>query len=107
MQLVANLVQNAIVHNLPEGGAVWVSASDVYPEGVRLTVENTGEDLAPDLVSTFTEPFLRGTERIHTDQAGDGLGLAIVKSITEAQKGHLPDANRQGRGRPQRHGEAA
>ena len=97
MQLVANLVQNAIVHNLPEGGAVWVS-TDVYPEGVRLTVENTGEDLAPDLVSTFTEPFLRGTERIHTDQAGDGLGLAIVKSITEAQKGHLTLTARAGGG---------
>ncbi len=88
MQLAANLVQNAIVHNLPEGGAVWVS-TDAHPEGVELTVENTGEELAPDLVSTLTEPFLRGTERIHTDQAGVGLGLAIAKSITEAHDGSL------------------
>jgi two-component system sensor histidine kinase VanS len=88
MQLAANLVQNAIVHNLPEGGAVWVS-TDAHPEGVELTVENTGKELIPDLVSTLTEPFLRGTERIYTDQAGVGLGLAIVKSITEAHDGTL------------------
>ncbi len=41
------------------------------------------------LVSTLTEPFLRGTERIRTDHAGVGLGLAIVKSITQAHDGTL------------------
>ena len=97
LQLAANLVQNAIVHNLPEGGVVWVS-TDADPEGVGLIVENTGEDLAPDLVSTFTEPFLRGTERIHTDRAGVGLGLAIVKSITEAHEGNLTLTARAGGG---------
>jgi two-component system sensor histidine kinase VanS len=56
---------------------------------VVLTVENTGERLAPQLVSTLAEPFLRGTERVRGDQAGVGLGLAIVKSITEAHDGTL------------------
>jgi two-component system sensor histidine kinase VanS len=56
---------------------------------VVLTVENTGEELAPELVSTLVEPFQRGTERIHTDHAGVGLGLAIVKSITQAHDGTL------------------
>lgn len=88
LQLAANLVQNAIVHNLPKGGAVWVSTG-AHPEGVELTVENTGGALTPDLVSTLTEPFLRGTEPIYTDHAGVGLGLAIVKSITEAHDGTL------------------
>jgi len=96
-QLAANLVQNAIVHNLPEGGAVWVS-TDAYPGGVELTVENTGGELTPDLVSTLTEPFLRGTERVHTDQASVGLGLAIVKSITEAHAGTLTLTARAGGG---------
>jgi two-component system sensor histidine kinase VanS len=41
------------------------------------------------LVSTLGEPFQRGTERIHSDQAGVGLGLAIVKSITKAHDGTL------------------
>ncbi len=52
-------------------------------------VENTGEQLTPQLVSTLTEPFQRGTQRIRTDHAGVGLGLAIVKSITQAHDGTL------------------
>jgi two-component system, OmpR family, sensor histidine kinase VanS len=88
LQMTTNLVHNAIVHNLPERGAVWVTTS-VRPEAAVLTVENTGEPLAPELVSTLVEPFRRGTERIRTDDAGVGLGLAIVKSITQAHDGIL------------------
>jgi two-component system, OmpR family, sensor histidine kinase VanS len=88
LQLTTNLVHNAIVHNLPEQGTVWVTTS-IHPDSVVLTVENTGEKLTPQLVSTLTEPFQRGTERIHDDHAGVGLGLAIVKRITQAHDGTL------------------
>jgi two-component system, OmpR family, sensor histidine kinase VanS len=90
LQMTTNLVQNAIVHNLPEQGTVWVTTS-VHPESAVLAVENTGEKLTPQVVATLAEPFLRGTERIRTDHAGVGvgLGLAIVKSITEAHDGTL------------------
>ncbi|MEV8319318.1 HAMP domain-containing sensor histidine kinase [Streptomyces sp. NPDC059900] len=93
LQLTTNLVHNAIVHNLPRGGTVQVHTG-VRPHSVVLTVENTGEQLAPQLVATLTEPFQRGTERIHTDQAGVGLGLAIVKTITRAHHGTLTLAPR-------------
>jgi two-component system sensor histidine kinase VanS len=86
--MTTNLVDNAIVHNLPEQGTVWVKTS-TRPETVMLTVENTGEKLSPQLVSTLTEPFQRATERIRTEHAGVGLGLAIVKSITQAHDGAL------------------
>jgi two-component system sensor histidine kinase VanS len=88
LQLSTNLVHNAIVHNLPDQGTVWVSTS-ARPGVVELTVENTGETLAPQMVSTLAEPFLRGSERIRSDHAGVGLGLAIVKSITQAHDGTL------------------
>ena len=81
-------MHNAIVHNLPEHGTVWVTTS-AHPDSVELTVENTGEKLTPQLVSTLDEPFQRGTERIRTDHAGVGLGLAIVNSITQAHDGTL------------------
>jgi two-component system, OmpR family, sensor histidine kinase VanS len=88
LQLTTNLVHNAIVHNLADQGTVWVTTS-VLPKSVVLTVENTGEQLAPGSVATLVEPFRRGTERIRTDDAGVGLGLAIVKSITQAHEGTL------------------
>jgi two-component system sensor histidine kinase VanS len=88
LQMTTNLVHNAIVHNLPQNGAVWVTTS-LHPRAVSLTVENTGEQVEPQLASTLAEPFQRGTERIRTDQAGVGLGLAIVKSIAQAHEGTL------------------
>jgi len=88
LQMTTNLVHNAIVHNLPDRGTVWVTTS-VRPKSVVLTVENTGENLTPQFVSTLGEPFQRGSERIRTSHAGVGLGLAIVKSITQAHDGTL------------------
>jgi two-component system sensor histidine kinase VanS len=93
LQVTTNLVHNAIVHNLPTRGKVRVSTGTAA-NSVSLTVENTGDKLAPQLVSTLTEPFQRGTERIRGDYAGVGLGLAIVKSITRAHDGTLDLAAR-------------
>jgi two-component system sensor histidine kinase VanS len=92
LQLTTNLLHNAIVHNLPENGpepgTVQVRTG-TGPGSVMLTVENTGEKLTAQQVSTFTEPFQRGAERRRGDHAGVGLGLAIVKSITQAHDGTL------------------
>jgi two-component system sensor histidine kinase VanS len=87
-QAAETLLHNAIVHNLPEHGTVQVNTA-IRPESVKLTVENTGDKLTPQLVSTLTEPFQRGTERIRRDHAGVGLGLAIAKSVTQAHHGTL------------------
>jgi two-component system, OmpR family, sensor histidine kinase VanS len=88
LQLSTNLVHNAIVHNLPEQGTVWIGTS-VRPESAVLTIENTGEQLTSHLVATLAEPFQRGTRRIRPDHPGVGLGLAIVNSITQAHNGTL------------------
>jgi two-component system sensor histidine kinase VanS len=88
LQMTTNLLQNAIVHNLPEHGTVQVTTV-IRPASVMLTVENTGEKLTPQRVWTLTEPFQRGAERRRGDHAGVGLGLAIVKSITQAHDGTL------------------
>jgi two-component system sensor histidine kinase VanS len=85
-QMAANLLHNAIVHNLPEQGAIWLRLRE-RPDCVTLTVENTGERLDPALVATLAEPFRRGSERIRAGHAGVGLGLAIVQSIARAHDG--------------------
>jgi two-component system sensor histidine kinase VanS len=88
LQLTTNLLHNAIVHNLPEHGIVQVGTAP-GPGVVLLTIENTGEKLTPRQVSTLTEPFQRGTERVRAYHAGVGLGLAIATSITSAHDGVL------------------
>jgi two-component system sensor histidine kinase VanS len=88
LQLTTNLMHNAIVHNRPQQGAVWVTTA-VQPRGVTLTVENAGAKLTPQVVSTLTEPFQRGSERTRGDHPGVGLGLAIARSITQAHDGTL------------------
>ncbi|MEV0173163.1 HAMP domain-containing sensor histidine kinase [Streptomyces sp. NPDC050803] len=89
LRMVTNLVQNAIVHNLPAGGTVTVHTEAQGGASV-VRVENTGHPLPPELVPTLTEPFQRGTERVRTDEhAGVGLGLAIVHSIVRAHHGTL------------------
>jgi two-component system, OmpR family, sensor histidine kinase VanS len=93
LQMTTNLVHNAIVHNLPEHGTVWVTTSARTDRAV-LTVENTGEKLASQSVSVLAEPFLRGSERVRRDHAGVGLGLTIVQSITQAHDGTLTLASR-------------
>ncbi|MFE1350000.1 sensor histidine kinase, partial [Streptomyces sp. NPDC058757] len=94
LRMVTNLVQNAVVHNLPAGGTVTVRTEARDGTSV-VRVENTGPVLPPELVPTLTEPFQRGTERARTDEhAGVGLGLALVHSIVRAHGGVLDLAAR-------------
>lgn len=88
LQLATNLVHNAIVHNQPAEGSVWITTR-VHPTSVLLSVENTGDKLTAPMVSTLVEPFQRGSERARTHHDGVGLGLAIVNSITRAHDGTL------------------
>ncbi|WP_418956751.1 sensor histidine kinase [Streptomyces tritici] len=93
-RMVTNLVQNAVVHNLPAGGTVTVRTETRDGRSV-LRVENTGPPLPPERVPTLVEPFQRGTERVRTDDhAGAGLGLALVHSIVRAHDGALDLAAR-------------
>lgn len=91
--LVANLVDNALRHNLP-GGTVEVATT---PPG-RLTVSNTGVPIPPAEIARLFRPFQRlGADR--TDQTeGHGLGLAIVAAIATAHRAPLTVHPRPGGG---------
>jgi two-component system sensor histidine kinase VanS len=88
VQMVTNLLHNAIVYNVADHGTVTIRTA-IRPGSVQLTVESTGEVLTPQVVATLTEPFQRGTARVRGDHPGVGLGLALVKSITQAHHGVL------------------
>lgn len=97
LQTTTNIVHNAIVHNLPDHGTVWVTTR-AGVDSVELAVENSGTLVAPQVLTRLVEPFQRGSERIRTDHAGVGLGLAIVQRIVDAHDGTLALAARPGGG---------
>ncbi|MER7761093.1 HAMP domain-containing sensor histidine kinase [Streptomyces sp. NPDC097619] len=104
LRMVANLVQNAVVHNLPSGGTVTVHTETLRPGagrsgGALLRVENTGPPVPPDLLPTLTEPFRRGAGRVRSDEhAGAGLGLALAHGVARAHGGTLDLRARPGGG---------
>jgi signal transduction histidine kinase len=84
--LVANLVDNAIRHNVPGGRVeVWTTMTD---GGAVIRIRNTGAVVPSYELNRLFQPFQRlGDERIrHGDGDGHGLGLAIVRAIAAAHK---------------------
>ncbi len=96
VQVLANLVTNALRHT-PAGGTVTLAAH-TEPRGAALTVTDTGEGIAPDVLPLVFDRFYRAdTAR---SQSGDesGLGLAIVKSIVAGHGGTVDVASELGKG---------
>ena len=91
VQLAGNLVQNAVLHNAGEGGTAWVRLGRDGSARPVLTVENTGDPVAPDVVATLAEPFVRGRGRTRAagGPGGSGLGLAIVAAIARVHQADL------------------
>ena len=86
-RMVANLVANAVHHNVP-GGIVHISSGS-DGKWSRLVVENTGPVLVPERVAQLGQPFYRpGAERLHNGD-GSGLGLSIAKAVAAAHGGTL------------------
>lgn len=77
-QLVSNLVQNAVRHNVPDG---TLSLTTSPRDG--LVVRNTGALVPPAEVPGLLEPF----RRLSRAGSGAGLGLSIVRSIAQAHGG--------------------
>jgi signal transduction histidine kinase len=94
--LVANLVDNAVRHNV--SGGMIVIATTTTAGGACLAISNTGPVISPAEVARLFEPFQRlGGERVgHT--GGYGLGLAIVQAIAGAHDAAITAAARPGGG---------
>jgi signal transduction histidine kinase len=85
--LAANLVDNAIRHNV-RGGRVTVATGAAGP-ATRLRVGNTGPVISPDELGRLVEPFRRRTGDRTSHPDGHGLGLAIVRAIATAHRARL------------------
>jgi len=88
-RLVANLVDNAIRHNIA-GGKVAVVVATVAGRAT-VTVRNTGPVVRAAELRRLLAPFQRlGAERVGDDaSSGLGLGLSIVEAIVHAHDAEL------------------
>ena len=94
--LIANLVDNALRHNLA-GGRIDVFTF-VKDARATLSVSNTGPVISPTEIDRLFEPFQqRGGERIN-HSGGHGLGLPIVRAIADAHQALLDVRPRTGGG---------
>ncbi len=94
---VANLVENAIKHNLSDSGRLWVRTGMV--EGALVVqVANTGPHVPAYEVNSLFEPFRRlNADRVDSDK-GAGLGLSIVRAVVRAHGGNVTAIPRDGGG---------
>jgi signal transduction histidine kinase len=81
-RLVANLVDNAIRHNVP-GGEVEIVTETVAGRAL-ISVANTGPEIAATEIARLKQPFQRRDSRRGSPRDGLGLGLSIVAAIAVA-----------------------
>ena len=91
-RILVNLVENAIVHNRPEG-TVRVACESAGPR-VRVRVEDTGPGVAPERREEIFERF----RRVSNDTRGTGLGLAIARELAREGDGDVTVDGEPGRG---------
>ncbi len=95
-RLDANLLDNAVDYNIPEGRVEVVTGTKAGR--AFLSVANTGPVIRPEQIDRLFEPFQRlGTDRTRHTNDHHGIGLSIVRAIAEAHDATLT-ARPQSRG---------
>ena len=88
------LLDNALKHT-PSGGAVTVKA-DVREDGVEISVEDTGDGIAPEVLPHIFERFYRADSA--RSGGGFGLGLSIAQAIAQAHGSEIKVSSSPGAG---------
>jgi PAS domain S-box-containing protein len=89
VQIVFNLVSNAIKFT-PPGGDIAVTAEPAGPGGgTTIRVADTGDGIPPDELDRVTRPFERLSNRLDISRNGTGLGLALVRRLADLHGGSV------------------
>jgi len=95
-QLAANLIDNAVRHNIP-GGDVQVATGTSHA-GAVLSVASSGQVIPTADVDRLFQPFQRLGPRRARGDGGHGLGLSIVKAVATAHGATITAQPRPGGG---------
>jgi two-component system phosphate regulon sensor histidine kinase PhoR len=98
IQVVQNLVENAIKYGAPDKGIDIAIKRDAARGRISLSVTDHGEGIAPEHLPRLTERFYRVNEQESRSRGGTGLGLAIVKHIVLRHRGDLDIRSVKGTG---------
>lgn len=104
IQVLHNLIENAIKYGARPGASVTVSLRPIEHEPVlrgpawAIEVADEGEGIDPLHLPRLTERFYRIDTHRSREQGGTGLGLAIVKHIISRHRGRLKIDSELGQG---------
>ncbi len=98
IQVVQNLVENAIKYGAPDKGIDIAIRRDTGRGSISLSVTDHGDGIAAEHLPRLTERFYRVNEQESRSRGGTGLGLAIVKHIVLRHRGDLDIRSAKGAG---------
>lgn len=91
-QVFLNLVTNAQKFTPPDG-RIQIRTASGGADSIRITVSDTGDGIAPDVLPRLFTAFEQGTKSVTPLRAGLGLGLAISRNIVEMHRGTITAAS--------------
>jgi len=92
VQVLLNLVRNAIESVADRHGNIWIDVVERTPESVQIEVADDGPGLSSELRARLFEPF------VTTKQNGTGLGLYVSRMLITRAKGTIEALDREGGG---------
>jgi PAS domain S-box-containing protein len=88
LQVLTNLLANAIKFSPPSGGTVWLDATQTAGELV-FRVRDEGCGIRPDKLESIFDRFVQVGDGDAHKKGGTGLGLAICRGIVKQHGGHI------------------
>jgi signal transduction histidine kinase len=95
-QIFLNLLSNAIKFT-EAGGTVSLAVAEL-PDGIAVTVGDTGIGMDPEDVEVALQPFAQVDNRLERRYEGTGLGLPLTKALVDLHGGEMKIDSARGHG---------
>lgn len=91
-QVFGNLLENSVKFT-PEAGEIAITVArdrdDAIGECVRVSIEDSGAGIAPDMLPRVFDLFVQGDQSLARTGAGLGIGLNLVRNLVERHGGRV------------------